>query len=585
MLWLHPSQDLRRLITTQLSHLLRDHPILQSEVVLFVALFISVICGSAAVLLHEGILTVAHMIRMFGSGLDSTWYPWLVICAPAVGGLIAGLILQYLTPQARGSGIPQVKLDLAMRGGVIPFKVALGKLVTTTLAVGSGGSVGREGPTVQMCASLGSSLARWFPLTTAQLRIMVHTACVSGLAAAFNTPIAGVTFIMEEVIGDLNTRHLSYLILAAIGATITTRIFLGDAPLFDVPAYALGHPIELGLYILLGVLSGLLSVALIRLLIWSINRFQTLSIPEFLKPALGGLLVGFMALQLPQVLGIGYQAVTDAMQNRLPLLLMLLLTVGKFIATILSYSSGTAGGLFSPALFIGAMLGGSLAAGVDTFTPLTIASPGAFALVGMGAVFVGIIRTPITSILIIFEMTNDYALILPLMLANMTSYSIARVFEPHNVYEAILAANNVHLPSGQDHVLLEDLTAEEAMDRQPLTVRPETPVADVVTLLEQNIAHGVPVVTPDQCLLGVVTLTDVRQIMRQEQHDKPVESIATTRHLISVHPDHTLNWAMQQMGAHEVSLLPVVTRGETERLVGVLTMADIVRAYAHKKMQ
>lgn len=585
MRWLHPAQHLRRLITTQLSHLLRHHPILQSEVVLFVALFISVICGSAAVLLHESILAVTHTLHAFGSHIDPTWYPWFVICTPAAGGLIAGLVLQYLTPQARGSGIPQVKLDLAMRGGAIPFKVALGKLVTTTIAVGSGSSVGREGPTVQMCASIGSSLARWFPLTTAQLRIMVHAACVSGLAAAFNTPIAGVTFIMEEVIGDLNTRHLSYLILAAIGATITARIFLGNAPVFDVPAYALGHPIELGLYVLLGVLSGFVSVAFIRLLVWSINRFQTLSIPEFLKPMLGGLLVGFMALQLPQVLGMGYGAVTDAMQNRLPLLLMLLLTVGKCIATILSYSSGTAGGLFAPSLFIGSMLGGSLAAGINEFTPLTIASPGAFALVGMGAVFVGIIRTPITSILIIFEMTNDYALILPLMLANMTSYSLARIFEPHNIYDAILAANNVHLPSGQDHVLLEELTAEDAMDRQPLTVGPETSIADVATLLEQHIAHGVPVVTPDQRLLGVVTLTDVRQVMRQELHDKPVESIATTRHLISVHPDHTLNWVMQQMGAHEVSLLPVVTRGEAERLVGVLTMADMVRAYAHAKMQ
>ena len=171
------------------------------------ALFISVVCGSAAVLLHEGILAVSHTIRILGSGLDSTWYPWVVICAPAAGGLIAGLVLQYLTPQARGSWIPQVKLDLSMRGGVIPYKVTLGKLVATTVAVGSGGS---------------------------------------GLAAAFNTPIARVTLIMEEVIGDLNTHHLSYLILAAIGATITTRIFLGDAPLFDVPAYALGHPIELG---------------------------------------------------------------------------------------------------------------------------------------------------------------------------------------------------------------------------------------------------------------------------------------------------------------------------------------------------
>jgi CIC family chloride channel protein len=565
--------------------LLRDHPILQSEALLVVALLISVVCGSAAVLLHQVIHVVSHTLHGLRSGLDDTWYPWVVVCTPAAGGLVVGLLLQYVTPQARGSGIPQVKLDLAMRGGQIPFQIALSKLVTTAIAVGSGGSVGREGPTVQMCASLGSAIARWFPMTTAQLRIMVHAAGVSGLAAAFNTPIAGVTFIMEEVIGDLNTRHLSYLIVAAIGATITARMFLGDAPVFDVPAYALGHPIELGLYIVLGVLSGFLAVAFIRVLVWSIDRFQALSLPDFVKPALGGLMVGLMALQLPHVLGMGYETVTDAMQNRLPLLLMLALTLGKFIATILSYSSGTAGGLFAPALFMGAMLGGSLAAGVVELTPLTLVSPGAFALVGMGAVFVGIIRTPITSILIIFEMTNDYALILPLMLANMTSYSIARILERHSVYDAILVANDVHLPSGQDHVLLEELTAGNAMHRQPLTVRPETSVADVAALLDQHASHGVPVVTVDQCLLGIVTLTDVRQALRQELHDKPVASIASTRHLISVHPDHTLNWVMQQMGAHEVSLIPVLTRGKPERLVGVLTMADIVRAYAQKKME
>ena len=383
------SQDLRRVITAQLTHLLRDHPILQTEVLLVVAVFISVVCGGAAVLLHQGIHLVSHLTHTLQSSASGMWHGWLVVCAPAVGGLIAGLLLQYVTPQARGSGIPQVKLDLAMRGGRIPFRVALGKLVTTAIAVGTGGSVGREGPTVQMCASIGSSIARWFPMTTAQLRIMVHAASVAGLAAAFNTPIAGVTFIMEEVIGDLNTRHLSYLILGTIGATITTRALLGNAPVFDVPAYTLSHPSKLLLYVLLGVLAGLLSVAFIRLLVWSIDRFQNLSVPEFLKPALGGLLVGLMALQLPQVLGMGYDAVTDAMQNRLPLLIMLALTVGKFISTILSYSSGTAGGLFAPSLFIGAMLGGAFAAGLDELTHVTFVSPGAFALVGMGAVFCG----------------------------------------------------------------------------------------------------------------------------------------------------------------------------------------------------
>jgi CIC family chloride channel protein len=352
---------LKRSLSVKVSRLLRDHPVLQSETLLLVAILISLACGTAAVALHRMIELVAHLLHTGGVGLTGGWRPVIIVMTPAVGGLLAGLLLRHLVPAARGSGIPQVKLDLIMRRGVIPFKVALGKFVTTAIAVGSGGSVGREGPTVQICASLGSSLARWFPMTTAQVKIMVHAACVSGLAAAFNTPIAGMTFVMEEVIGDLNARHLSYLIIAAVGAAMISRYFLGDVPTFLVPEYALGHPTELGLYVLLGVLAGLLSVAFTRLLVWSITRFQTLALPEYLKPALGGLLVGLMALSLPQVLGIGYETVTEAMQNSLPWTLMATLVLAKSVATIISYSSGTAGGLFAPSLFMGAMLGGSLA--------------------------------------------------------------------------------------------------------------------------------------------------------------------------------------------------------------------------------
>jgi CIC family chloride channel protein len=569
----------------KLSRLLQNHPLLQSETLLLVAILISLVCGTAAVVLHRGIELVAHLMHTGGVGLRGDWRPWIIILTPAVGGFLAGLVLHYLAPEARGSGIPQVKLDLVMRGGVIPFKVAPWKLITTSIAVGSGGSVGREGPTVQICASLGSWIARWLPMTAAQMRIMVHAACVSGLAAAFNTPIAGMTFVMEEVIGDLNARHLSYLIFAAVGAAMITRFFMGDQPIFDVPEYALGHPAELGLYVLLGVLAGLLSVAFIRLLVWSISRFQTLAIPEYLKPAVGGVLVGLMSLYLPQVLGIGYDTVTDAMQNRLPWLLMAALTLGKFMATIISYSSGTAGGLFAPSLFIGAMLGGSLAGLVDTVGHISILTPGAFALVGMGAVFVGVIRTPLTSILIIFEMTNDYALILPLMLANMTSYALARYLEPHNVYDAILVANNVHLPSAHDYVLLEELTAGDAMVSQPMTVPPDMPVSEVTTLLQRYAYRGFPVATADGRLLGMVTVTDLRRARTDEQKDKPVINIATKENLVYAYPDHTLNWVMQQMGERDISIVPVVTRDDPPRVVGVLTMSDIVHAFAHSKAQ
>jgi CBS domain-containing protein len=376
---------------------LRGHPVLQAEGLLLVTILISIGCGGAAVALHRAIHLLTHLLHAVWGTMHGGWHPLMIVITPAAGGLVAGLLLYYLVPAARGSGIPQVKLDLAMRRGEIPFKVALGKFITTTVAVGSGGSVGREGPTVQICASIGSTIARWFPLTTAQVRIIVHAASVAGLAAAFNTPSAGLTFVMEEVIGDLNARHLSYLLVAAVGATIMER--------------------------------------------------------------------------------------------------------------------------------------------------------------------------------------------LPLMLANMTSLVLARWFEPHNVYEAILAANHIYLPSPQDHLLLEDITAAAVMERHPHVVQPETSVAQVAALLEQSHHRGFPVVTPAHSLLGIVTITDVRQALAKGSQDDPVSSIATTANLVVVHPDHTLNWVMQQLGEHEVSLMPVVTRNHPPRLVGTLTRADAIRAFARKKAQ
>lgn len=576
---------MRQVISVQLSRWLRDHPIIQAEGLLLVAVLISIICGAAAVALHLAIHQVTHWLHDGWDMIHGTWRPLVIVLTPAVGGLVAGLMLHYLIPAARGSGIPQVKLDLVMNRAEIPFKVALGKFVTTTIAVGSGGSVGREGPTVQICASIGSTIARWFPMTTSQVRIIVHAASVSGLAAAFNTPIAGMTFVMEEVIGDLNARHLSYLIVAAVSATVIVRLLLGNAPIFDMPEYKMGHPAQLGLYVVLGILAALISVAFIRFLVWSIARFQAIAMPEYLKPALGGVFIGVMSLYIPQILGIGYGTVTDALQNRLPLVLLIMLTFGKFLATVISYSSGTAGGLFAPSLFIGAMLGASLAGLMDNVAHMTLISPGAFALVGMGAVFVGIIRTPITSILIIFEMTNDYALILPLMLANLTSYAVARLIEPHNVYEAILAANNIHLPSPQDHIILEEITAEEIMQHHPKTVPPEMPISEVAALLEESHHRGLPMVTPTRALLGIVTISDVQQALVKGLDDKPVSTIATTTDLVYVHPEHPLTWVLQQLGEHEISLVPVVTRNQPPRLIGVLTMADLVRAFARRKAE
>ena len=571
---------LKRWTMAKLSRRLRGHPVLQSEILILLTIVVSLVCGGLAVALHRVIELVAHVAHIGGEGIGGSWHPVVIVLTPTLGGLLVGLLLRYVVPAARGSGIPQVKVDLVMRGGHIPLRVALGKFVCTALSVGSGASVGREGPTVQMCASIGSSLARFIPMTATQLRMMVHAACVAGVAAAFNTPIAGVTFVMEEIIGDLSARHVTYFIFAAVSAAMISRHLLSDHAVFDVPQYTLGHPAELILYVLLGVLAGILSVAFIRLLIWSIDRFQTLIIPSYLKPALGGLIVGTLALYVPHVLGGGYQTITAAMQNQLPWIFMGLLVICKFIATVASYSSGTAGGLFAPSLFLGAMLGGSLAGLIDTLSGTQVLTSGAFALVGMGAVFVGVIRTPMTSILIIFEMTNDYALILPLMLANMTSYAVANFFEPHNVYEAILAVNKISLPSHEDYATLDEFTAADAMVRHPVTIAADQTVSEAVVLLEPYPFRALPVVQDGNQCIGMIALSELCAALEAGQQDTRIKDVVLTPMPVYAYPDYTLHWVLQQMGTQNISVMPVISRGHPPRLVGVLTVTDIARAFA-----
>ncbi len=570
----------KRLVDRRVSRFFLGHPVIQAEAILLLAILLSLLCGGVAVALHRAIEIVEHLMHTGGEGVHGGWRPVVVVLTPALGGLLVGLLLRYVVPAARGSGVPQVKVDLVMRGGRIPIRVAIGKFVCTTLAVGSGGSIGREGPTVQICASLASSLARWIPITATQLRILVHTACVSGVSAAFNTPIAGMTFVMEEIIGDLSAAHVGYFIFAAVAAAMVSRQLLGNSPVFDVPQYALGHPAELVLYVLLGALAAVVSVIFIRTLVWSVVRFQNLKIPEYLKPASAGLCIGLIALALPQVLGVGYATVTDAMQNRLTWSTMGVLLAAKFVATIVCYGSGTAGGLFAPSLFLGAMLGGSLASLIGDVTSLNVLAPGAFALVGMGAVFVGIIRTPVTSILIIFEMTNDYALILPLMLANMTSYALSKKLEPQNVYEAILAVNNVHLPSHEDYASLDEFTAEDAMVRHPMTVAPEMAVPEALAILERYPYRSLPVTGVNRQLLGLITVHEVLRALAAGQAERTVRDIALSKPLVYAHPDHTLHWVLQQMGERDLSVMPVASRTMPPRLLGLLTLTDIARAFA-----
>jgi len=415
------------------------------------------LCGLAAVCFHVGIGKAEDLVINRALAAPFPTWIYLAILVPAVGGLLVGLALHYWVPGAVGSGIPQVKVAYALHAGHVPFRDAVGKFVLGIVQIGSGGSLGREGPTVQICAGISSLLARAFSLSRQSQRRMASVGVAAGIAAAFNAPIAAVTFTLEEIIGDLDQTMLSGVIVAAAIAAAVERGILGQHPVFEIQGqYSLRHASSLVWYAVLGVLSAVAAVAFTDSLLGLRNRFKNFtSVPKWMHPAIGGALTGGLAvvalfwLKQDGITGGGYKTLSQALAGSISLKVMIALCLLKLAATVCSYSSGGAGGIFAPALFIGGMLGGTVGYVYVTVLHHSGDSIGAFALVGMGAVFAGIIRAPMTSVLIIFEMTGSYGLILPLMIANMTAYGLARHWRSVPVYEALLLQDGITLPHGR----------------------------------------------------------------------------------------------------------------------------------------
>jgi CIC family chloride channel protein len=347
----------------------------------------------------------------------------------------------------RGSGVPQTEAAFHLHDGVIPARVPLGKFLLGVLCIGSGHSMGREGPSVQIGAGLASTLGRWFQLPPGRVKELVPVGAAGALAAAFNTPVAAVLFALEEIIGDMNATLLGSTVVASVASVSVERSILGNEPLFRVPAYHLVHPAELLAYAALGVIGGVISVVFCKGLLGLRRVF--LDMPpatRILQPAIGGLAIGALLLVVPQVMGVGYEYVDQALNGGLVLRTLVALCLAKLVATLISYSSGNAGGIFAPSLYIGAMAGGAVGLVVHQWAPFPTGDPGAYALVGMGTLFAGIVRAPMTSVFMIFEITQDYQILVPLMVANVLSFVISQRYQPVPVYHALLQQDGIHLP-------------------------------------------------------------------------------------------------------------------------------------------
>ena len=426
--------------------------------VLALTIVAGALCGVAAVLFHitAGSLE-AWWIETAAAAPGRSWI-WWTILTPALGGAAAGLALVFLVPAAAGSGIPQVKVAFFRRFGFISFKETAGKFLICAMQLGSGASLGVEGPTVHICSGVSNMLARAFRLSPENRRRMTSVGMAAGIAAAFNAPIAAVTFTLEELIGSLDQTMLSGVIVAAALAAVIEHSSPGfsSAPLFHLKrSYTLGAASSLVWYALLGVLAAFVSIAFTDSLLWLRLQFRQLRhVPKWVRPAVGGAATGGFAVvalyffHINGIAGDAYKTLTMALLGGLPLVAMAVLCLLKAAATICSYSSGGSGGLFAPTLFMGGMLGGSVGyLDVNVFHH-PADSIGAFAVVGMGAMFAGVIRAPMTSVLIIFEMTGGYGLVLPLMIANMTAFALARSWRRTPIYDALLEQDGIFLPGG-----------------------------------------------------------------------------------------------------------------------------------------
>ena len=546
------------------------------------------VCGLVAVAFHQSIrwletLTIERAFRAPGD----TWIVW-VILVPSMGALVSGVMLYYV-PGARGSGVPQVKVAYASKALKLRLRDSVGKFVIGALQIGSGSSLGREGPTVQICSGVAKGMGKLGGVSPQNLKLLLPVGAAAGIAAAFNAPIAAVTFTIEEIVGTLDQTLLSGVIVAAALAAVVERSVLGENPVFTIPSgYGLDHASSLLLYAALGVAAALASVAFTESLLRLRRRFNASTrLPAWLRPAIGGAMTGMLAvgamllIHVGGITGGGYDVLAQALSGKFVVSVLLVLGACKLVATVFSYASGGAGGIFAPSLFIGAMLGGTFGVLDVDLLGHTHSEVGSFALVGMGAVFAGIIRAPITSVLIILEMTGGYGLTLPLMISNMMAYGVARQLSPTPIYEALIEQDGIQLHAKKPAADTIDGISIDRLKLDPgryATFRPSEVAAQLLEVVENAGRQEVfPVLDASQRLVGLITLEDLMGLAEEPDLDRLVCATDIMRPPVALRQHELVSRALELMTSIGVRELPVVD--DDQHVLGVIDEAAIAHEY------
>ncbi len=500
---------------------------------------------------------------------------WFVVLVPVVAGLLYGPLVHVFAREARGHGVPEVMFAVARRGGRIAPQVAAVKALASALCIGGGGSVGREGPIVQIGAALGSTLGGLVRVPEARRRVLVACGAAAGIAATFNAPLAGVFFAMELILSDFAAKSFGMVVLAAVTASVIGRAALGDTPFLDLPPFTVDHLQEYLLFALLGLLAGAVGVGFTRVLYavedacdWAWRG------PEWLRPAVGGLLLGGVLLVLPQMYGVGYPVLGDSVAGRYGIAFLLLLLVGKMVATSLTIGIGGSGGVFAPSLFVGAMLGAAFGQGAGQLLPGITGSAGAYALIGMGAVFAGAARAPITAVVIMFELTGEYTIILPLMVAIVLATGVSHLLTGDTIYTLKLRRRGVDLTEAPATYRLRTTTAGSVMAPVPRTVPADTPLLALVPWLVDGFHGRLPVVDPDGAYRGVLTARTVAETLADGDHDG-LRARDVVEWPSYVDRDDSLGDALAALEVSEGSAVPVCA-DEGRTIVGWVTAEHVL---------
>ena len=562
----------------------------ENAFIIIVAIVIGVLGAYGAILFRKLIL-LSHGTFFFTfdqSLQELSVIPWWQrLLMPSVGGLLVGLIITKLCQDVKGSGVPEVMESVARRGGLIKFRIIGCKALAAAITLGSGGSAGREGPIIHIGSAIGSAVGQFLKVPARRLRTFVACGAAAGIAATFNAPIAGALFAVEVVLADLAVASLSPIVISSVVATVISRHYLGDYPALRVPEYHLESPLELILYVGLGLAAGFISVFFIKLLFGIGSLFDRSPLPEWLRPGVGGLGVGLIALALPQVFGVGYEAMDAALWGEAPWTILGVLILGKLVATSLTLGSGGSGGVFAPSLFLGAMLGATMGSLYVYLFPGWTAGPGAYALVGMGALVAGTTHAPIAAILIIFEMTNDYHIIPPLMLACVVAILISTRFHRDSIYTEKLARRGVKLFEGRDVNLLRGIPVRDVMDEDAPTISADVPLSELVPTLLSSHHPALLVTDAEGCYLGAVVLSDIKAILPEIDDLAPftVAADVVDDKVPYVLPNDNLDLVMHLFGRTHRDELPVCDGSSTKRIVGVVTRNAVIDAYNQRVFQ